>query len=275
MNRFYNKFSIGAEKPFTLIHFSDIHLTETLPGDDEKLKELAAKRRLKYTFSETVLEEIEKVNNETDGLLLITGDMMDFNSLGNFEKIRRFTEKNNCLFVAGNHDFRLFGGMEYDVPEMRERNLPAVQAMFRNDIRFFSKVINGVNIVGIDNCYYRFEEYQFERLKEEAKKGLPIILAMHVPFYTPETYDLVVRGKRKYASQICVPEEKMAEYPPERYLQQKEDKITREMYEYILNEKAIKLLICGHIHKNCETVIQSGIPMIITDVDTARIITII
>jgi len=274
MNKIYNEIRLGAESPFTLIHFTDVHLTETLDEDDDCLKELAAKRRIKYTFSETILGEIEKVNRETDGLLLITGDMMDFNSAGNFRKVREFTEKNDCLFIAGNHDFRLFGGMEYDVPQMRERNLPAVQAMFKNDIRFFSKVINGINIVSIDNCYYRFEQWQFDRFKEEVKKGLPIVLAMHVPFYTEETYNLVVKGKRKHASQICVPEEKMTEYPPERYIQQKEDEITREMYEYILHEETIKLLVCGHIHKDCETVLQSGIPQFVTNVDTERIITI-
>lgn len=274
MNKIYNEFSLGAEKPFTLIHFTDTHITETLEEDKAEFKELAAKRRIKYTFSKTILDEIEKVNRETDGLLLITGDIMDFNSAGNFKRVSEFTEKNDCLYIAGNHDFRTFGGMEYDAPEYKERNLPAVQAMFKNDIRFFSKEINGINIVGIDNCYYRFEPWQLERLKKEAAKGLPIILTMHIPFYTEETYNLVVRGKRKYASQACVPEEKMTEYPPERYIQQKDDEITREMYSYVLNEKSIKLLICGHIHKNCESHLPSGVPQIVTNVDTARIITI-
>lgn len=274
INRIYNEFSLGASAPFTLIHITDVHLTETLREDECKIKALAAARRLKYTFSETILDEIEKVNADTDGLLLITGDMMDFNSSGNFKKIREFTSRNECLFIAGNHDFRPFGGMEYDVPEYKEKNLPRVQEMFGNDIRFFSRIINGINIVGIDNCYYRFEKWQLERLKEEVNKGLPVILTMHVPFYTEETYNLVVRGKRKYASQVCVPEEKMKEYPPERYIQQKDDEITREVFDYVLNEKAIKLLICGHIHKDCESVLPSGVPQLVTNVDTARIITV-
>lgn len=274
INKLYNEFNLGASSPFNLIHITDVHLTETLAEDEERLKELAEKRRGRYTFSGTVLADIEKINRETDGLLLITGDMMDFNSLGNFKAISEFTAKNNCLFIAGNHDFRTFGGMEYDVPQVRESNLPAVQAIFKNDIRFFSKVINGINVVGIDNCYYRFEKWQFDRLKDEVGKGFPVILALHVPFYTEETYNLVVRGKRKHASQVCVPEDKMSEYPPERYIQQKEDAITREVYEYVLNEKMIKLLICGHIHKDCEGALSTGVPQIVTDVNTARIITI-
>ncbi len=198
--------------------------------------------------------------------------MTDCFSHGSAAKIKSFTESTDCLFVAGNHDFRIFGGMEYDVPSSREKNLEAVAALYKNNIRFFSKIINGVNIVGIDNGYYRFEEFQLELLKKEIKKGFPTVLAMHVPLYTPECYDLMITETRRYASLVCVPDEKMKIYPPERYEQQKEDKITRTMYDYILSQSLIKLVICGHIHKNFEAVLPSGIPQLITGTDTARII---
>ena len=200
--------------------------------------------------------------------------MTDCFSHGSSEVVKKFTDETECLFVAGNHDFRIFGGMEFDVPASRERNLSAVSSLYGNDIRFFSKEINGVNIVGIDNAYYRFEEFQLEMLKKEIKKGLPIILAMHVPLYTQECYDLMITEKRRYASLVCVPEDKMQIYPPERYIQQKEDKITREMYDFILSQSLIKLVVCGHVHKNFEAVLPSGIPQLITGTDTARILSI-
>lgn len=199
---------------------------------------------------------------------------MDCFSHGSSAVIKKFTDSTDCLFVAGNHDFRVFGGMEFDVPSSRDKNLKAVSSLFGNDIRFFSKVINGVNIVGIDNAYYRFEEYQLEGLKAEVKKGFPIILALHVPLYTQECYDLMITEKRKYASLICVPEDKMKIYPPERYTQQKEDKITRAAYDFILSQKLVKLVICGHVHKNFEAYLPSGTPQFITGTDTARILQI-
>lgn len=200
--------------------------------------------------------------------------MMDCFSHGSAAAVKNFTDKVDCIFAAGNHDFRVYGGMEYDVPSSREKNLKNVSSLFRNDIRFHSEIINGVNIICIDNAYYRFEELQFERLKEEIQKGFPVILAMHVPLYTPECFNLMVNETRKYASLISVPEDMMKEYPPERYIQQKEDKITREMYDFILSQSLIKAVICGHVHKNFEAVLPSGIPQLITGTETARIITI-
>ncbi len=256
------------------MHITDTHVNCPDETDEERLITLAAKRKNRYPFSENILSDIENFAKKENILPVITGDMTDCFSNGSAKKIKEFTDNTNCLFTAGNHDFRIFGGMEYDVPSSREKNLDAVSSLYKNDIRFFSKVINGVNIVGIDNGYYRFEEFQFELLKNEIKKGLPVILAMHVPLYTAECFDLMITEKRKYASLVCVPEEKMNIYPPERREQQKEDKITRKMYDYILSQDLIKLIICGHIHKNFEAVLPSGVPQLITGTNTARILTI-
>lgn len=272
MERIYNELKIGAGEPFSLLHITDVHIALPDETDEERIIQLAEKRRKKYTFSERMLEEAPEIASQENALMLITGDMADCFSHGSAEYIKHFTDENECLFTAGNHDFRVFGGMEYDVPASREKNLQAVSALYKNDIRFFSRIINGVNIVGMDNAYYRFEEFQLEALKGEIAKGLPMILALHVPLYTPECYDLMITEKRRYASLVCVPEEKMQIYPPERYMQQKEDTITRKTYDYILSQKLIKAVICGHVHKNFEAVLPSGVPQLITGTDTARII---
>lgn len=274
MERIYNEINLGAEAPFNLLHVTDIHIACPDETDEERIIRLAEKRNKTYPFSERVLCETTVIAEEENALPVITGDMMDCFSHGSAQRVKRFTEVTDCLFTAGNHDFRIYGGMEFDVPSSREKNLDAVNSLFKNDIRFFSKIINGVNIVGIDNGYYRFEEYQFERLKEEIAKDLPVILAMHVPLYTESCYNLMITEKRKYASLVCVPENKMKLYPPERYEQQKEDTITRRMYDYILSQDLIKLVICGHVHKNFEAVLPSSIPQLITGTDTARIIKI-
>ena len=274
MEIIYNEINIGAKEPFNLLHISDIHIATPNETDEDRIIQLEEKRRQKYTFSERVLSEIPLIAESANALPVITGDIMDCYSNGSADKIKEFTDKTDCLFVAGNHDFRVYGGMEYDVPESREKNLKNVNSLFKNDVRFFSRIINGINIIGIDNAYYRFEEYQFDFLKKEVKKGLPIILALHIPLYTPECYDLMITEKRRFASLICVPEDKMKIYPPERFEQQKEDRITRKMYDYILSQSLIKLIICGHVHKNFEAKLPSGIPQLITGTDTARIIKI-
>lgn len=265
-----NEVAVGAEKSFGLIHLTDIHLTHVGEGDIENLHRLAVKRSVKYSFSDGFLREAGTLAAE-DSVFLITGDMMDYNTDENLARAREFVRDKDYIFVCGNHDFRPDGGMQFDVPESREKNLGRVNGIFGNDVRFFSRVINGVNIVGMDDCYYMFEEWQLERLKAEAAKGLPIILALHVPLYSQACYDLMITEKRRYASLVAVPEEKLGIYPPERYTQQKADDITQRTYDYIMSESLIKAVICGHVHKNFETELAPGKVQYITGTDTARV----
>ncbi len=271
MQKIYNELSLGAEKEFTLVQISDIHLNETDDTSSSELLKLSEKRKIKYPFCKTVLDDSKALIGENQ--LIITGDMTDFVTESNMKTAKDFVDSSGALFVCGNHDFRPFGGMQYDVPKVREVNFEKVSTAYNNDIRFFSKVINGVNIVGIDDCYYRFEDWQYSRLETEVQRGLPIILALHVPLYNEACYDLMITEKRRYASLVAVPEEKLAIYPPERYIQQKEDAITRKMYDYILACPLIKAVICGHVHKNFETDLN-GKKQFITGTDTARIIKI-
>ena len=270
----YGSEKVGAEKPFDIMHVSDIHIACPDETDEERIRALAEKRRITYPFAERVLKETAAISKAENALPVITGDMTDCFSNGSCKTVKNFTDRTDCLFTAGNHDFRVYGGKEYDVPASRDKNLNAVNSLYNNDVRFFSKVINGVNIVGIDNAYYRFEKFQLEKLKNEIQKGLPVILCMHVPLYTPECYDLMITEKRRFASLVCVPEDKMSIYPEDRYIQQKEDEITRETYDFILAQRLIKLVLCGHVHKNFRAVLPSGAPQLITGTDTARILRI-
>ena len=56
---------------------------------------------------------------------------------------------------------------------------------------FNSRVVGGVNIVGIDNSYYRFADWQFWRLRREVAKGLPVVLAFHDPLFEPSLYAIL------------------------------------------------------------------------------------
>lgn len=270
-----NEFHLGALSPFELIHVTDLHLTCCSETDSENMHEYTAKRRERYPFSSDILSKALEISAEDKAKLIITGDIVDCVNDGNTEYIKEISLFDKCIFVAGNHDFRPYGGMQYDVDKSRNLNLPRIGALFGNDIRFSSTVINGINLVGIDNCYYRFEEWQAKKLAAEVDKGLPIILLMHVPLYTEACYSLIItEKKRNYASLVGVPGEKMKTYPPERYVQQMPDSITLKMCEYISSESLIKLVLCGHVHKNIEDALVSGIPQIITGTNTIRKITI-
>ena len=147
-----------------------------------------------------------------------------------------------------------------------------MQACFTNDIRFSSRVMHGVNFVALDNSYYRVEPWQLRALKAEVEKGLPIVLMVHTPLYSPDAYEKVLalyHGKPPVCL-LSVPEELLGCYSPYRYEQQKEDAATHEAYAYILGEPAIRLVLAGHIHEDADTMLTGRLPQLITGIGTAR-----
>lgn len=254
MKTLYSKINAGAEKPFKIIHISDTHLTYADKRDDGRKIRLAKDRKTHFPNAEQVLSEVEKLYAETGYMLVHTGDLIDFVSEANLDAAREFTKKTDCFTSAGNHEFSLYVGEAKEDSTYREQSLEKVQSAYVNDIRFSSKIVNGINFVAVDNSYYLIEPWQLERLKQETAKGLPVILCLHTPLYSEEAYDFARKneGENSPVYLMSVPEEKMQYYSPERYEQQKEDETTHTAYEFIKNEPLIKAVLTGHIHCDFE-----------------------
>lgn len=268
------KLQIGAEKPFTILHVSDTHLTEADERNDQRKIDLAKGRLPIFPNAEEMLGEIVKVAKEQNAVVINTGDLIDFVSYANLDRARAFMDEVDCFMAAGNHEFSLYVGEAWEDAAYRNQSLELVQSAFKNDIRFASRVINGINFVAVDNSYYLFEEWQLERLKEEAKKGLPIVLCMHTPLYSDDLYEFILKGKApgSPAYLMCTPDEKTAGYEPMRCRQQRPDDITREAYAYILGEPMIKAVLTGHLHEDFEHEINGKLPQLMVGTETIRII---
>lgn len=271
-----SEINIGIEKPFTFIHMSDTHLTLADERDDDRKIQLGKDRLNGFPEAEKVLEEATAYAKKTGYTICHTGDLLDFVSWANIDRAKRFCDEVDVFMAAGNHEFSLYVGEAWEDADYRNQSLDKVQAAFPNDIRFAFREVNGVNLVAIDNGYYLFEQAQLDALKEVAKQGKPLILFMHTPLYTPEYYDFVL--DRPYPVDagylVATPEEKMSWYSDHRYRQQKADAVTQETYDYIISEPLIKALIVGHIHRNYENVLPSGIPQIMTGCTDIREITV-
>lgn len=241
---------VGAEKPFSVMHASDTHLTLADARDGKRKTDLAERRQKTFPEADEMFEKMVRLQKKTGSLLVHTGDLIDFVSLANLEKAAEFTAQTDCFFAAGNHEFSLYVGEAKEDAAYREQSLAKVQAAFANDIRFSSRVVNGVNFVAADNSYYLMEESQLNALKAEAEKGLPVVLCVHTPLFSEGLYDYLLNkeGKNSPAYLMSVPEEKMRHYTPDRYEQQKEDAATHEAYEFIRHCPQIKAILAGHVH---------------------------
>ena len=265
------KLTVGVQAPFRVLHVTDTHLTDADLRDGERKVTLAEKRAKIFPLADATLELAAKVAKEQGVPIVHTGDLLDFVSVANLEKAKKFTDENDCFMAAGNHEFSLYVGEAKEDAAYRNQSLATVQAAFRNDIRMAARVIGGVNFVALDNGYYLFEAEQLAFLKKEVERGLPTVLLLHNPLYEPALYDRVMQ-KSPCAYLVGVPEELMQGYPKDRFAQQKADEITRETVEYIAQETGIKALITGHLHFNYEGVFADRIPQIVTSCIDVRLI---
>lgn len=270
-----NQIHIGIEKPFTFLHVSDTHICRADARNDKRKNRLAKSRAAYFDTAERDYLEILKIAQQEHLMVTHTGDLIDFVSEANLDGARDFTETIDCFMAAGNHEFSLYVGEAKEDAAYRNQSLAHVQESFTNDIRFASRIVNGVNLIAIDNSYYLFEQWQLDRLKEEAEKGLPMLLFMHTPLYSEESYKFATalqEGTPAYL--MAVPEEKMDFYTPDRFEQQQADAVTWEADRYIKEHPLIRGIFTGHLHHDFESLLMERVPQFITGIGTIRKITI-
>ncbi len=264
--------NIGVENPFSFLHISDTHLVYADERDGERKINLAKERAGGFIPEpEKVLSDAEKIACDNSLPIVHTGDIMDFVSQANLDRVRKFINENDVLFIAGNHDFSLYVGEAKEDAAYRNKSLAYVQGAFKEDIRFNSRVLNGINFVGVDNGYYLFEEEQLKSLKKEVEKGYPIILYMHVPIFNRELYDFTLPIFSNTAAYLVgTPDELISLYEPSRAEQQKPDKATMEFIKYVKEQPLIKCILTGHIHSDFEDRLTETLPQFLTGKSTVR-----
>lgn len=273
MNIIYTKIKVGAKKPFCVLNVSDTHLTLADGRDGERKVRLAEKRSRIFPDGKAALSEISKISKKLGAPIIHTGDIIDFVSRKNLEYTKKFISDNDVFFVAGNHEFSLYVGEAFEDEAYRNKSLARVQSCFSNDIRFSSRTVNGVNLVGIDDSYYRFDEKQFEALKKEMSRGMPTILFMHCALYEKELCRVVTEDHGAESPYLtCPPEDALTGCSEYRIRQQKPDELTKEVTEYIKRQPLIKAVFTGHFHWDYDGVLTEETPQYVTGLETIRII---
>ena len=254
----------GAEKEFSVLHISDSHLALADERNDERKVKLSAKRTKIFGNSYAVIEAQRNFAKENDLTIVHTGDLIDFVSEANIECAAKLFSEGKWIVCAGNHEYSLYVGEAKEDDAYRAQSYDKVQAVYPNNLRFYSKVINGVNFVAIDNGYYKFSKEQFSLMKKEVKRGLPIIMVCHNPLYSPEFCDYMLeRTKGKATGLVGVPEKVTSTYINKprpagqewKYttIQQRADKTTLKFCKWLRKQETLKGILCGHIHSNTKS----------------------
>ncbi|MBR5427049.1 MAG: metallophosphoesterase [Clostridia bacterium] len=254
---------IGLEKPVKLLHVTDSHIALADERDDERKHALA--NRLGSPDKEKYLREHIAYAEKNCDLLVHTGDLMDFVSHANVEMAREVLKNEKIFFIAGNHDYSQYVGEAWEDNAYRMNSYMQMGYGLGVPMFFNSRVVGGVNIVGIDNSYYLFEDWHLWRLKKEVEKGLPVILAFHDPLFEQSLYDdHVKRMPTEPTYLVGCDEEHLLPYNEFRAVQQRPDAPTLRMIEYIKSEPAIKAILTGHLHFSFESNLTDTLPQFVT-----------
>ena len=97
--------NIGIDKPFSFLHMTDTHFTETDNSDSPVRVEFAAERRVQiFPKARENALFAEQYVLESKLPLFHTGDIIDFFTPANFRFAKNFAEKTNLTLIAGNHE---------------------------------------------------------------------------------------------------------------------------------------------------------------------------
>ena len=239
----------GAQKPFAALHISDTHLCEAY--DDEGEIEVKLRDMRRKTFGghqETALAESIAWAKKNVDWIIHTGDLIDFQSRANFDLVKKhFGEAMSG--ALGNHEYArhmwLAAEKEPKTEEWKNRTRARLGEVFPFDVVLHSQIVNGVNFVTLDDVYGTVTETQVERFRAEAAKGLPIVLCMHVPFFTDDIWRATTQFWARSGSRVSD-----ASVPPRKgdYQRQSEDAVTRGFIAYLKREPLLKAILAGHEH---------------------------
>ena len=239
---------IGLEKPVKVLQITDTHITESNEYDDQRMKDLIEMRRETFIKEgnfpactpQQYLTKAFEFAKKQGAFPVLTGDIIDLNSFGSRAALHHCLDGKDFLYTAGTHEMQRSSCTPLCCPleepgSYYEDTKAALEKEFPWKWDSDNRVIGGVNLVTLDNSQGFFQKDALEKLQAEIKRGLPIVLFMHVPL-TCETLRWV------------------PEKPPyEHYRYSWEEyEISRKTVEIIESEPLIKASFAGHWHSEAQ-----------------------
>lgn len=246
----------GITQPLRVMHLTDNHMTSDGP-DDEPYKEYTArmlkshammrhyKTREQITPKDAYKEILSKAKGEGVELIALTGDNINYPSP---TAVRYMIEELEAvglpyIYIAGNHDWH-YEGMEGSTQELRsewtERHLkPLYQGA---NPMYSAQQIGGLNIVAIDNSTSQMMSDQVEFYRQQKALGMPILLLIHIPMYTPGNNDGIGDPQWGADKDLYWREERRAQWPKEG-----NNQATVEFWQEVISTPGV-IVLCGHTH---------------------------
>ena len=259
------RLSVGAERPFRILHASDTHIS--LMNDfDRRDKTRAHYEKMRTEcFGRHAAEYFVGTFDyaRRNGMpLLHTGDLIDYIGEANLAAAKEQFARADAMACPGNHEWEYLLKLS-DPPVMRPKYYETVQASYPNDLTVASRVLNGVNFILLDNADYQVPPDRAARVEAEVKKGLPCVLCCHIPFETPDLREAVFAHwncrKANRTGNCCQPDDCFTESNKANHLEKASDD-TWAFLAWLKAQSNVRAVLCGHKHFEYKTQLSPTLP---------------
>ena len=250
--------------PIEITQISDLHFNYVNKRDFEEfrpciLSTLEGREWLAYGGSVPNALRALEFASHTDQTI-ITGDTLDFLSWGCIDLMHKIVWDNDpdAIITLGGHDLgRVCQGKIQD-PEPLEERYKIVKSVWKHDIFYYSKTLGDkVIVVGLDNGWGRYTDYQIEKLKADIEKAhkenLILLIFQHEQLCTRRECD-------EYVEPLRINDGSGSRNFRDNFIGSPSyDEKTLELYSLITeNADVIKGIFCGHWHSDYYTEIAAS-----------------
>lgn len=263
----------GIEKQFNILFLADTHFTV----EDERGREYISYSKrmgggavLPENYGKTngtdksLAGSLAKAQQNKSELVVLGGDIINFPSLASVEHVRMMldTAEVKWIYTAGNHDWHYEGEPGTDFEQRKKWTGTAMAPLYQaNDNPMcMSRQINGINVVAIDNSLFEITEEQLDFFKNELRRGMPLILCVHIPLYTPGHNIDYGCGSPEWSKATDI------YYEIERRLPWPEDgcsATTKEFHKLALSSPEVVGIYAGHVHEEAVDFVNDRLQFVV------------
>lgn len=254
----------GFDGEFNIFFLADSHIS-LCDDRDSELIEKAAQRSTMFKVDDIEAWDrfdalIGYAKKDNDDLLILGGDIIDSAMYASIDHVNDRLKGLDIpyMYTMGNHDFEY--GNEYFSPKAYEEYLPRLHDL-RDDKPYQIREYDDLIVFSADDDNSQIDAPVLEAYKEEASKGKPIVLIVHVPI-EPVTGDdsLTEQCKQVWGpspdgrSRVTMGVNGC--YPGD---------TTREFLDLVLaDDSPVVLVLAGHVHFWHKDMLNDRIVQIVT-----------
>lgn len=232
-----------VSKDYRFVYIADLHIIIDDDAISEENKGTVNDRRNLFSDVEGTCgadlwdRYVNAINSYECDAVLLGGDMLDFASPANIQKLQEGISKikHPVMYVRADHDLVPFycDGVDSSTSENMHAAIDGNEEIML--IEF-----DDLCIVGINNNTSQMSANGINRVKEIVEKGKPIILVAHVPFKSMVDDSLIEESKKAWQDRSLVWGSECLYWP---------DENTQQLISMMHEEESLfRGVLAGHLH---------------------------